>query len=112
MPLDQNSNTHSNIDVTTIAIVIPNSDSAQAVGIWHAHGNEGIDSPSGHVDEIRSSTDRNTDVGKIDWYHGSEVIWTSYEGDVIKQWWDPTMNHGRGGAPPYSTICRGCVLPP
>jgi hypothetical protein len=63
------------------------------VGIWHAHPNAPDDSLSGHISEIQK--------------HKSIEIFTSYEGELVTQFWDPALNEGRGGVHDPVNICPG-----
>ena len=70
------------------------------VGTWHAHVPY-IDSLDGHIATIRKNP--------------SIAIWTSYQGYVVVQFWDPSLNHGRGGVHAPLNICpenRTCVPSP
>ena len=70
------------------------------VGTWHAHVPY-IDSLDGHIATIRKNP--------------SIAIWTSYQGYVVEQFWDPSLNQGRGGVHAPLNICpenRTCVPSP
>jgi len=70
------------------------------VGTWHAHVPY-IDSLDGHIATIRQ--------------HPSIVVWTSYQGYVVEQFWDPQLNNGKGGVHDPVDICpqgKACVPVP
>ena len=63
----------------------------QYVGTWHAHPLSWFDSLDGHIATIEE--------------HKTIVVWTSYEGEVVAQFWDAQLNGGRGGVHSPVDIC-------
>jgi|GEM_PF-4683984 len=71
----------------------------QYVGTWHAHAMPGFDGLEGHIATIQQ--------------YPSIIIWTSVQGYVLEQFWDATLNRGRGGVHAPVNICpsNGSCVP-
>ena len=87
------------------AITIDTADPADVpagydyVGTWHAHGSTDIDSLDGHVATISK--------------HPTIIVWTSYQGYVMAQFWDSQLNGGKGAVHEPIDICphQGSCVP-